>query len=152
MTFTFICMHKMKITGNIRLVYHQLAIAKILIRLENIFKLQLCTPPTLQEVLDNHNELSTLKDHKVKFYLEDQAKSKFLKTRSLLASYWLYMIMLQRIYWIDYKNCSYQIFVVGHPLMPVIKSDGSIRNCGDFKKTINKSARTEVYQLATMNK
>ena len=31
--------------------------------------------------------------------------------------------------------------------MPVIKSDGSIRICGDFKRTINKSARTEVYPL-----
>ena len=77
--------------------------------------------------------------------------------------------MLQRIYWIDYKNCSYQISEEGHTLVParvhnisiyiyyellvpVIKSDGSIRNCGDFKKTINKLVRTEVYQLATMSK
>ena len=31
--------------------------------------------------------------------------------------------------------------------MPVVKGDGSIRICGDFKRTINKAARTEIYPL-----
>ena len=34
------------------------------------------------------------------------------------------------------------------PIVPVMKSDGSIRICGDFKQTVNKSARTEVYPLS----
>ena len=33
------------------------------------------------------------------------------------------------------------------PIMPMMKSDGSIRICGDFKQTVNKSARIEVYPL-----
>ena len=33
------------------------------------------------------------------------------------------------------------------PIVPVVKSDGSIRICGDFKRTVNKSTRTEVYPL-----
>ena len=33
------------------------------------------------------------------------------------------------------------------PLVPVVKTDGSLRICGDFKQTINKAARTDVYPL-----
>ena len=31
--------------------------------------------------------------------------------------------------------------------MPVVKGDGSIRICGDFKRTINKAAKTKIYPL-----
>ena len=51
-----------------------------------IFKLH--TTLTLQEVLDSHEEvfsdkLGTLKDYKVKFYLEEQAAAHFFKARPL---------------------------------------------------------------------
>ena len=36
---------------------------------------------------------------------------------------------------------------MGHPIVPVVKSDGSIPICGDFKRTVNKSTRTEIYPL-----
>ena len=53
---------------------------------KNIFKLH--TPFTLKKVLDSHkqvfsDELGTLKDYKVKFYLEEQTKPQFLKVRPL---------------------------------------------------------------------
>ena len=56
--------------------------SKIFTRLENIFKLH--TLPTLQEVLDNCKQVFIDElDHKAKFYLEEQAKPQFLKTRQL---------------------------------------------------------------------
>ena len=53
---------------------------------KTIFKLH--NQLTLQEVLDSHKQvfsdkLGTLKDYKVKFYLEEQAKPQFLKARPL---------------------------------------------------------------------
>ena len=53
---------------------------------KTIFKLH--TSLSVQEVVDSHKEvfsdkLGTLKDYKVKFYLEEQAKPQFLKTRPL---------------------------------------------------------------------
>ena len=31
--------------------------------------------------------------------------------------------------------------------MPILKKDGSIRICGDYKQTINQCAKTEIYPL-----
>ena len=33
------------------------------------------------------------------------------------------------------------------PIVPVLKLDGSIRICGDYKITINKAAKQDVYPL-----
>ena len=33
------------------------------------------------------------------------------------------------------------------PIVPVVKSDGSIRICGDYKVTVNKAAEVESYPL-----
>ena len=33
------------------------------------------------------------------------------------------------------------------PIMPVVKGDGKIRICGDYKLTINQSARVDKYPL-----
>ena len=33
------------------------------------------------------------------------------------------------------------------PVVPVMKQDGSIRLCGDFKLTLNKAARPDIYPL-----
>ena len=33
------------------------------------------------------------------------------------------------------------------PIVPVIKQDGTIRLCGDYKVTVNQAAKTESYPL-----
>ena len=33
------------------------------------------------------------------------------------------------------------------PVVPVVKKDGSIRLCGDYKGTVNQSAKTDTYPL-----
>ena len=32
-----------------------------------------------------------------------------------------------------------------HPIVPVVKSDGSSHNCGDHKVTLNSAAKTDTY-------
>ena len=117
---------------------------------KTIFKLH--TSLTVQEVLDNHKEvfsdkLGTLKDYKVKFYLEEQAKPQFLKARPL-------PLALRDKVAVELDRLQAEGIIVpirfskwAAPIVPVMKSDGSIRICGDFKQTVNKSARTEVYPL-----
>ena len=38
------------------------------------------------------------------------------------------------------------------PVVPVIKRDGNVRLCGDYKLTINSVANTEVYPLPRIDK
>ena len=117
---------------------------------KNIFKLH--SSSSLQEVLDSHKEvfsdtLGTLKDHKVKFYLEEQAKPQFFKPRPLpLALRDKVAAELDRLQ-ADGVIVPTRFSKWAAPIVPVIKRDGSIRICGNFKRTINKSARTEVYPL-----
>ena len=116
----------------------------------NIFNLH--TPPTLQVILDDHKQvfsdgLGTLKDNKVKFYLEEHANPQFLKARPLpLALRGKVAEELDRLQ-AEGIIVPTKFSKWAAPIVPVIKRDGSIRICGDFKRTINKSARTEVYPL-----
>ena len=36
------------------------------------------------------------------------------------------------------------------PIVPILKPDGSIRICGDYKLTINRAAKPDVYPLPRM--
>ena len=33
------------------------------------------------------------------------------------------------------------------PIVPIVKTDGSIRICGNYRQTVNKYAKTEIYPL-----
>ncbi|KAG8172840.1 hypothetical protein JTE90_002921 [Oedothorax gibbosus] len=37
------------------------------------------------------------------------------------------------------------------PVVPVVKGDGSIRLCGDYRCTVNKSVKPYTYPLPTVN-
>ena len=36
---------------------------------------------------------------------------------------------------------------MGPPIVPIVKSDGTIRICGDYRVTINRAAKTDTYPL-----
>ena len=94
------------------------------------FKLH--TLPTLQEVLDSHKQvfsdtLGTLKDYKVKFYLEEQAKPQFLKARPLpLGLHDKVAIELDRLQ-AEGIITPTRFSKWATPIVPVVKCDGSIR-------------------------
>ena len=95
--------------------------------------------------------MGTLNDHKVYFYLEEQAQPQFLKARPLL------LLLRDKVAEVlDRLQPSGIIAPTkfskwATPIMPVIKSDRSISIYGDFKRTINKLARTEVFPLPQIN-
>ena len=105
----------------------------------NIFNLH--TSPTIQVILDDRKQvfsdgLGTLKDNKVRFYLEEQANPQFLKARPL-------PLALRDKVAEELDRLQAEGIIVptkfskwAAPIVPVIKSDGSIRICGDFKRTI----------------
>ena len=117
---------------------------------KNIFNLH----PTLslQQVLDCHksvfiDELGTFNKAKVKFFLKDNAEPQFLKARqvpfALRDKVAAELDRLQAAGIIAPTKFSHW----ATPIVPIVKKDGSIRICGDYKQTINKFSKTEIYPL-----
>ena len=110
-----------------------------------------CIPyvPTLQEVLDSHKQvfsdtLGTLKNYKVKFYLEKQAKPYFLKASPPPLALYDEVAMEPDKLQAEGIVIPTRFSKWATPIMPVVKHDRSIRICSDFKQRVNKSVRTKV--------
>ena len=120
----------------------------------NIFTLQ---TSSLQNILDHYfslfqEGLGTLKDSKVKFYLKEGATPKFFKARSV-------PLALQQGVSAELDHLQAERIIApvkvadwAAPIVPVLKKDGSIRVCGDFKLTVNQATCTEVYPLPRIEK
>ena len=117
---------------------------------KNIFSFHSLT--ILQQVLDCHQsvfteELGTFNKAKVKFYLKEDAKPQFLKARqvpfALRDRVSAELDRLEAAGIITPTKFSHW----ATPIVPIVKKDGSIRICGDFKQTVNKFAKTEIYPL-----
>ena len=106
----------------------------------------------LKEVLDKHKavmdgSLGCLKGAKVNLIVDDKVKPKFYKPRTV-------PLMLkdkveQELSRLEHLGI---ISPVQHsqwaaPIVPVVKKDGSVRICGDFKTTVNQACPTESYPL-----
>ena len=107
---------------------------------------------TLQDVLDHYTilfqeGLGTLKQSKVKFFLKDGATPKFYKARPVP------LAMQQRVtaeldcLQVEGIISPIKVSDWATPIVPVLKKDGTIRVCGDFKLTVNQATLTEVYPL-----
>ena len=92
-------------------------------------------------------ELGTWKHGKVKLAIDSSAKPRFLKARTV--PYALQQVVdaeLDRLVQeeiispVDYSEWA-------APIVPVMKSSGQVRICGDYKCTINQSARVDKYPL-----
>ena len=115
----------------------------------------LLTPAGLQEILDKHvtvfsNKLGTLKGVKVKLQTNPDVTPQFFKARTIpLALREKVEGKLKRL-----ENLEI-IIPVQHsewaaPVMPVLKHDGTMRLCGDYRITINKAAKVDAYPLPRM--
>ena len=113
---------------------------------------QLCAPNELQAVLDRHSEvfkeeLGTLRGKTVKLHVDTAVQPKFVKHRPVpISQKHKIELELQRL-----QDTSViepvQFSDWATPIVPVIKQDGSVRICGDYKVTINKALKSEVYPL-----
>ena len=93
------------------------------------------------------DELGKLKDTKVKIYVDSDATPVFCKARSVpLAMKDKVMKELGRLEREGViKSVNYSEWAA--PIVPVIKSSGQVRICGDYKVTINKVAKVDRYPL-----
>ena len=109
-------------------------------------------PSALQTVLDKHkeifnDELGTVKDAAAKFQIDPQAMPKFYKPRPVpyamrnLVEKELERLQLQGII----EPVKFSDWAA--PIVPVLKKDGGIRICGDYKLTVNRAAKVDTYPL-----
>ena len=117
---------------------------------------QLCSADRLQAVLDCHSEvfreeLGTLRGKTVKLHVDTAVQPKFAKHRP---------VPISQKHKIELELQSLQDASViepiqfsdwATPIVPVIKQDGSVRICGDYKVTVNKALKSEVYPLPRIN-
>ena len=106
----------------------------------------------LDELLHRHNsvfedKLGSVRDMKVKLFVEENSKPKFFKARTR-------PLALHDKVFDELDNLQAKGVIVpvkfsswAAPVVPVIKRDGNVRLCGDYKLTINSVAKNEVYPL-----
>ena len=115
-------------------------------------RIQTAATSACQEILDQHktlfkDELGTVKGTTAKFNIDPQVKPKFFKARPVP-----YALRPKVEAQLDKLEAAGIIKPVqfsqwAAPIVPVLKRDGSIRICGDYKVTINLAAKTDTYPL-----
>ena len=105
-----------------------------------------------QEILDKHqllfkNELGTVKGTTAKFHVDPKVKPRFFKAQSV--QYALHPQIEAELDKLEatgiIQPIQFSQWVA--PIVPVLKRDGSICICGDYKVTINLAGKTDTYQL-----
>lgn len=110
------------------------------------------TVSLLQEVLQQRasvfrEELGTLKDYKAVIRVDPSVLPKFCKARSV--PYALRAKVDQELDQLVAEGIlePVQYAELAAPIVPVLKSDQSVRICGDFKQTVNKASSVDRYPL-----
>ena len=103
------------------------------------------SPRSLDAVLEAHqqvftDELGTVKDVKATIHVDPDATPRFFKARSLPFS--LKKKVEQELERLQQQGviAPVQLSDWAAPVVPVIKEDGNLRLCGDYKVTVNKAA------------
>ena len=128
-------------------------LAKFQLDWQNIFQLRSLS--TIEKLLTKFesifkDELSTVKDIKVHIQLNPNSKPKFHK------AYTIPMALRQKVEEeLNRLKRAKIIEPVRHsqwasPVVPVIKTDGFIRLCGDYHTTVNRAAKLDLYPLPRM--
>ena len=106
----------------------------------------------LQEVLDRHTEifqpgLGTLKGYQATIHVDAGAKPRFWKARPV--PYALRDKVEQELERLTQEGViePVQYSDWAAPIVPVLKDDGSVRICGDFKVTVNQASKLDKYPL-----
>ena len=110
------------------------------------------TNHSLESLLKQHegvfkDELGTLKGIEAKLHVDPQAKPLFYKARTV--PFALREKVEQELERLEKQDIITPVKFAdwAAPIVPVEKRDGSVRLCGDYKLTVNKVAKTEVYPI-----
>ena len=108
--------------------------------------------PQLQKMLDVHKDvfgegLGTLKGTEAKIYVDPGAAPKYMKARpvpdALKAKVEQELDRLQ----IEGIISPVEFTEWAAPIVPVVKQDGSVRICGDYKSTVNQVSKLDNYPI-----
>ena len=102
----------------------------------------------LQEILDKHpevfkNELGQIKNTKAKIFVDAEARPRFFRPRPV--PYALRHKIEAELDHLEQRGViePVQISDWAAPIVPVLKKDGSVRICGDYKVTVNQVAKND---------
>ena len=118
---------------------------------QNIFNIQEINPQ-LQRVLKEHNnvfskELGTLMGTKAKIYVDPEATPKFMKARPVPYAPKVKVEMeLDRLQSEGILS-PVEFSEWATPLVPVVKQDGTVRICGNYKCTVNQVSKLDNYPI-----
>ena len=108
--------------------------------------------PACEEILDKHktvfkNELGKAEGMTAKFHINQEAQPKFFKARPV--PYALRARVEKELARLEAEGIiqPVQFSHWAAPIVPVVKQDGAIRICGDYKVTVNLAAKTDSYPI-----
>ena len=125
-------------------------LTKIRLDWRNIFAIS--EEQQLDNLLHRYGSAFEDKDLKVKLFVKENSNPKFFKAHILPLS--LREKVSDELDKLQAKSIIVPVKFSSWaaPIVPVIKRDGSVRLCGDYKLTINSVAQTEVYLLPRIKK
>ena len=110
------------------------------------------TPSALQDVLQKHatvfkEELGKVRGVTAKIHVDPSATPRFCKPRTV--PYALRSRVEQELDRLERDDIIQPVEFSewAAPIVPVVKTDGSIRICGDYKVTVNQAAKRDTYPL-----
>ena len=117
-----------------------------------LFTLNHLSSLSLQAVLDRHTavfkeELGTVKGLEVKLHLKPDATPRFHRSRSV--PYSMKAKVEAELERLERQGVIEPVLFSqwAAPIVPVLKSDGNVRICGDYKLTINRESERDKYPL-----
>ena len=106
----------------------------------------------LQRVLEEHKEvfqeeLGTLNGMEAKIYVDEKASPLYLKARSV--PYALKKAVEDELERLEKEGIisSVDFSEWAAPIVPVVKTDGTVRICGDYKCTVNQVSKLDNYPI-----
>ena len=112
----------------------------------------MCVQRTLANILEQHQKvfepgLGTIEGVEAKLHVDPQAQPTFFKARNV--PFALRQKVEAELDRLEKQGVikPVQFSEWAAPIVPVIKRDGTVRICGDYKLTVNKAAKLEVYPL-----
>ena len=107
--------------------------------------------PSVQSIIEKHSqifkeELGTIQGTTAKLQVEESERPHFFKPRSVPLA--LKTKVEAELEWLEEGIVEPVTFSKwAAPIVPVMKADGSIRICGDYKLTVNQGAKADMYPI-----
>ena len=117
-----------------------------------LFHLQRSTTQHYRQIIERHpnvfkDDMGRIESASAKLQVRSDAKPAFYIARSVPYALHSKVEEEDRSTGEGWHNYVCRVLRLGCPIVPVVKRDGSIRICGDYKLTINKVAETDTYPL-----